>query len=181
MGRVLCRRCKSIVIGLSRIILHVYASDAAILNKRREKAMLVPVVDLVNGPDGNIPSIVGLYFLYDELVKSNAKSIYFSPLQRSFKFIDGLADGKLGGIVDDSGRCPLQDFSPSIVESASQIVSGIPDHQCDVGSGLSIGQVVLDAFISTCRIDFNNGGTAVWQSCDALFKIGDMLFGPFNL
>ncbi len=105
----------------------------------------------------------------------------FSPLQRSFKFINGIAHGEFGGIVNEGRGNFIEGLDPSIVESASQVVDGIASNECKLTNGSCVRGIVLDDFLSSMRIDLNSRGAAIWQTAKAVFKVSDVLIGPFEL
>jgi len=48
------------------LVFHVYVANRGIVNHWNEKPVFVSRVEQVHGPDGKIPSIVGLYLAYEE-------------------------------------------------------------------------------------------------------------------
>src|ERR1017187_3737683 len=116
--------CESIRNGFAGISLHVYAYDPGVFDERDQQLMFVRVVDCVNGPDGKIPSLVRPYVIYDKVKESGGDRVYFSPMQRSFKLINGISNRELGGIVNDRRGYAIEGLDPSIIESAPQVVDG---------------------------------------------------------
>ena len=57
--------------------------------------MLVNVVEFVKGPQGIIPSLVRLYDINNQLTDVFTKSLYFSFIDMTYKFIPSISQGKM--------------------------------------------------------------------------------------
>ncbi len=184
VGKSLHSAKGSAPLDVARFVLKLDALDGGEENKWNEKPMLVHVISLVDGPNGNIPSLVGLYLVHDSPVESKAVDVYFSLPKKSFKFIHNLSHRELIShrVADRFGREHISNSPPSVVESTAHIVDSIPDKDSNVGSGLfSIAQVMLDDFVSTIRIYLDSSNVGFFQKSNSVLKIADMLIGPFEL
>src|SRR5665213_2004542 len=131
----------------STLILQFDALDGCKREERNQEPMLVPLVENVNGPNGKIPSVVRLYFINDEPIKPLTGRVYYSPAQRSFKSIVSGIDGKFGMFSNGRGDKFRDGFDPRIIQSAIEVVSGVPNQQCNINPQFSIGHIMLDSFI----------------------------------
>lgn len=172
---------KPIARDFSHVILRFDAADRAIKNCWNEQPMFISDIESVYGPDGKIPSLVGLYLGKHYVENATGGFIYADAANRSFKRILSRVDGELG-LVSDRLGCKLgEDFDPRIIEGALEIVEAIPRDQSDVPNGSRVSNVMFDDFISNLRIDLNGSNVAFFQKSDSFIQPCNMLFGPFDL
>lgn len=69
------------------------SAQSNVRNGRNQKFVFIGNVELVETPQGQIPSFVWAYRIQDEL--SDYRRVYFSPLQGFHKFLPCSAEGKL--------------------------------------------------------------------------------------
>jgi hypothetical protein len=152
------------------------------MNEWEEHPMLVHIASLVDGPNGSISSLVGLYFIHEKVKECAAIDVYLSLYETTFKFIRRQENREFVSEVAAKGfgRQSLADFPPRMVKSAIQIMDSIPDQQSDVSWGLPIAKVVLDEFLSGVRVRLDDGGVGISQDLNSLLKVNDVLIGPFD-
>src|SRR5574341_506662 len=99
-----------------------------------EQPMLVRNVELVNEPNGVIPSLVRLNLVNQERAESGIGSVYLSPKEHAFKLFFRRKDRKLGAVVSRETQA-FQGAQPCKIESTFQIVDGIADDECELHGG----------------------------------------------
>jgi len=170
-------------------IFYVNAADRGIVNDWDKKAMLVSDVHFVQGPNGVIPSTVGLYLAYEESEKLRGGDVYLQVRQRTFKMICCRVNGELCIPPFISPDCSLRGdqsrgrFKPNVIQSALQIVDGISDDCSEIVSDIpsrDACKIALDTFASSTRIYVNPDGQPFFQAVNARFKFRDVLVGPFD-
>lgn len=179
-GRLKCGPSASFD-NFTSLIFKFDAFNGRQLNDWNQEPMFVSNVELVNGPDGRIPSIVRLYLGHHEVKEIGGGTVYFSPPERDFKIVQGGINRKFGELAEGGGKESFNCLHPGIVKSALKIVKDIPQHQCNIGSKSLVTKIMFDGFASSLRINLDCGSVGIWQYADARFDIGDMLIGPFDL
>jgi hypothetical protein len=104
--------------GLATLVFHFNSINMASGQDGNKKPMFISDVQIVNGPNGEIPSLARLYRVEHEPKEIRAGNVYLSLREASFQLFDGLPDGKFGPIIDCSGNQPFDRLEPSIVQSA---------------------------------------------------------------
>ena len=93
-----------------------------------QATMLINNVQIVQSVQGIIPSTVGLYRINDQVPDFSARSLYFSTVNRTYKFLPFFKEWKLGapiGILDDRAHHQI--------ESRMKVVDGVSYNQSRVG------------------------------------------------
>ncbi len=168
------------VVSLTSFVLHLNSINMARSQHGNKKPVFVSVVEIVNGPDGVIPSLARLYRVNHKSEEIRAGFVYFSMLQKTLYLFDALADGELCPIVNEGGSELCNCAQPSIVEGAFEIVDSISNHKSEIIEGCDITKRVGESLSSVLRVNLNNGGISFVKRGDAPFDIGDMLIGPLN-
>jgi hypothetical protein len=168
-------------VAVPGIILKLDAAADGVVEHWNQKAVFISNVELVNGPDGKIPSVVGLYLIEQEFEKSLTCNVYFSLLKRSFQtFKCGMTrefDISVGALGSDS----LKRREPRIIESAFHVMDGVSDHHSHViGQGIHILDFIFKEFISSAGIDLDCSSASFLQRENSCFNLRDMLIGPFD-
>ena len=166
------------------ILLHANIANRGILNNWNEKPMLVSHIHNMHGPNGEIPSVVGLYLARKKIEKSRRGSVYFQIPKGNFKLLAHGINGEFSSLPVATGDQSLNGFQPNIIESALEIVDGISDDQWQAVEGLSIlsaCKVALDVFQSTVRVYMARNSQSFFQAINAPLKISDVMVGPFDL
>lgn len=165
----------------SAFILHFNAANVALSQDGDEQAMFVSVVEIVNGPDGLIPSVMRLYDVNHQPEKMGTGHVYFSLRKPSLQLFNGFSYRKLGSIINQTGSEFFDGSKPRVIEGAFEVVNRISDHQTDVIERTLVGKVMLDYFASGLRVNLNNSGIGCVKKFDAPFDVSDVLIGPLNL
>lgn len=138
------------------MIFNANIANGRIMDHWNQEPVLVSNVKFVNGPDGNIPSLVRLYLANDELVKIGSGDIYFQVLQGRFKMILGEINRESGLGPVLRGNQPINGLKPCVVETGPKIMNGIPESQSEFIDECSLRRVckvALDEFAAAVRID----------------------------
>ena len=96
-----------------------------------QELVLIPDVQVVHGPDGIIPSLVGFYGVQNEVVNGLGNLVCFeSILKGAYKFLPRVSDWKSGPL----GRlAPSQnDLEVEKIKSASKIMQRVSDDECGI-------------------------------------------------
>ena len=165
---------------LSGLILHLNAANVGVLNHRYEKPMFISLVENVNGPDGEIPSFVRLYFVNHKAEKVGTGDVYFSPSQRVFKLFPRTINGELGKLAEGPRSDSCNSFHPSIVEGAFEIMSDVTYQQCCGNLEPPVSHIMLNRFVSKLRINLDARNVVVWQTCEPSLQLHDVLIGPID-
>lgn len=100
----------------SALILQLDVLNGSEVEERNQEPMLVSFIESVNGPDGKIPSVIGLYFVNDEPKELLTGFVYYSPAQRAFKSVAGGIHREFGEVANSRRNEPFDDFDPRIIE-----------------------------------------------------------------
>jgi hypothetical protein len=143
-----------------------------------EHPVFVDIVKLVECPESIVTTLVRLESVY-ETYRARAHSLYLS---RRLGFIFGrtLADGKIS-FSSGCGPVGLDQLKRQIVKNASQVLDGFSSDQRNVGWYLRANIDLLD-FVSHLRIILGPDSIRIsfQEGMQPLFKIADVLFGPFD-
>lgn len=166
--------------NLACFVLHLDSTNVACRQNRNKKPVLISVVEIVNGPNGVIPSLARLYRVEHEPKEGRADSVYMSMRQKTFHFFDGLADGEFRPVINKRGSTLLDGFQPSIVESAFKVMDSITNHESEVIEGIDIAKSVCESLSSILRVNLNSTGISFIKRDDARFDVQDVFIGPIN-
>ena len=162
-------------------ILYINSLNMRLTEDGNHQPMFVSVVEIVNGPNGNIPSLVRLYCVQQKPVKPIAYDVYFSLRKVSFQFLGGLPHRKLSPIIDERGGDLFNHFQPNVVESAFQIVDSISDAQRDIVEAIGFTEGIGNKLAASLRINLNNSGVCCIQNVNSAFDVRDVVIGPLYL
>ena len=167
-------------LNFTSFVLCFNALNGGIVRKWNQQAMFVSDVELVNGPNSKIPSLVRFYLGRDELEQFGTGSLYFSPIKRGMKLIGGFVNREFGEIADSRGNESLNGLEPCIVDGTLQIMDDIPEYQSYISECIPVGKIVFDDFISTTRINLDRSSIGIFQKKNSVVQLRDMMIGPFN-
>jgi hypothetical protein len=160
-------------------LLRFDVANARIQNSWNKKPMLISDVQSVYGPNGVIPSRVGLYIAHHSAEEVGGL-IYAVPAKRGFKVVLGGVGGEFSELSQGMRGEFSDGFDPSIIEGTLEIVDGVPHDQGNLSDSIPIHDVMLDNFVSKLRIDLDGGNVTLLQQLNPLFKSSDMMIGPFD-
>jgi hypothetical protein len=146
-----------------------------------QQSMFVSIVEIVNGPNGVIPSLARLYVVNHEIEQTPTSGVYVSLFQHTLKFFEGFANGKFSPIIDVSGNQLLNRLQPRIVEGASEVVDSISNHEGEI---IENGDIIKSMYQSLCtilRVNLNDSGISLMKRKDASFDVANVYIGPINL
>jgi len=160
--------------------------NANVINLRdvqdwKQKPVLVENVEIVQGTDGVIPSLVRFYDIHDEVRDCLGGWAYCSAIDGCYKFIPGIGDRESSVFVPPVSS-PKDNFINGQVQRPPEIVEGISeDERKLLWKGLSYNY--LKNIISSLKITLNaeTVGVICGEGKNSFVKVIDVLFGPFNL
>lgn len=158
---------------------HVVMRDRAC--SRKQKAMLVDVVKVMETPEINIPSIVWFEPVDDGLCSCMDSLYYSSSLGRSI-FLRTIANGKSGDTINRGTTVSQDKLSNQMVEGTSKVLNGVSgksrNGQRNVSSAV---KCPFDPIRITIVMDRNLVGVAIEKSVDSRVEVLDVLLGPIGL
>lgn len=166
--------------GLPFFILHLNSVNMAFSQNGDKQPMFVSVVEIVNGPDGIIPSFARLYCVEHEPEEFRGGSVYFNMSQKTFQFFHAFADGEFRPVILKGRNDSLDGLQPRIVEGGFKVMNSIPNHECEIVEGFRIAKSVGESLSSVLWVNLNNSGVSFIKRSDAPFDIADMFIGPLN-
>ena len=147
-----------------------------------EKLVFVPDVQIVQGPQGKIPSLMGLYGLNNEIVDPSCDSLLFEgSLHRSYKLFPRSSYWESCVI---RGGAPTGDnrFVPKQIKRTSEIVQNIPNNK---GAVLKpkFRFINLEPQVIAASLYLHAEGVEVvsGDSFQKALQVLDVFVGPFEL
>jgi hypothetical protein len=162
------------------LVLRFDATHGRIQDSWDKKPMFVSDVKTAYGPNGMIPSRVGLYLAHDHPEQISGNSIYSVPAKRGFKGIACGIDREFREFTHGAGCELCNGLNPSVVEGALQIMESVPSDQGESSLPLSIPNIVLNDLVSKLRINLNGADITLLQQADLSIQPVDVMLGPFN-
>lgn len=146
-----------------------------------QDTVFVCVVEVTEGIEHIIPSLIRFYFIDDQVDKTFADPLYLSVANHRFHTLPSLLDGK-GNV--GTGLLPAQNdqLKHHMIQCRAQVMDSIPDNQSDVirrvgntsdfeGKPFEI-VIVLDRDTVEVRID---------ERIQHIVKVNDVLISAFEL
>ena len=171
--------------NVALLIFQNNSSDSDHMHQWNEQLVLIENIKAVNCPDVVIPSRVWFYFGNNPFVEVGAGDIYLSLFERSCKFLCSPKNGELGKVVRRNVEM-TECCDPRKIKSGSEVVNSITNNQSQFSLNCGgIRQVVsngaLNSFVSDLEVVCEGRSVSIGQCEDTLFKLRDVLVGPFNL
>lgn len=153
-------------------VLEFHALDTADREHWDQEMVFVVNIELVNGQNIGVPSVVGFYSIYD---KDDKGERYYGFEGRP-KLISGLVriDRKLAvfGLAHNTAPCNIQ--------SAMQIMNYITHDQRDIGSQCAVSKSVVEELFPRISVHVQAGAVTIGRGSESLLDIRDVLVGPLN-
>ena len=114
------------------LVLKADTRDVHTLQEWNKELMFVPNIQVLQGPERIIPSLVGFYVAHEEILHYDLDLLLFEHvLEGGFQFISGLANRES---CIPAGRSATfsDDIVPENVQGASQIMKSVPNHHCGI-------------------------------------------------
>lgn len=149
---------------------------------RREQEVFVLNVKVMEKADWiSIPSRVRLYDINYVANNVREKSLYFSTIERTYKFIPRLSSDKLGVFGGHLAACP-NDVANHQVERCSEIMRCVSNYQGPFGwySGSHLKTCDVLQFFSV-KLDTKNVEVCLHECINSFVKLKDVMIGPFDL
>lgn len=161
------------------LVLHHEVGNLCGRDHRNNQLMFVDNVELVEGPDGLLPSFVWLYRVKDKVDQEGHELLYFSLLKHISKAIPGLVKREI-----TCGFRPTMcddDFAHHEIESGSHVVDSISENERNIfreWTGFDCG-----CLISGLRVRLSDQTMTIGldKGLEPFFKLDDVAIGPFNL
>jgi hypothetical protein len=97
----------------------------------KQKPVLVENVEIVQGPDGVIPSLVRFYDIHDEVTDCFGGLGYYSGIYGGCKFIPGFSNRKSSVVIPSPE--PAKNYTvDGKIERCLEIVEGISNHKREI-------------------------------------------------
>ncbi|HEV8552164.1 MAG TPA: hypothetical protein VGR65_02090 [Casimicrobiaceae bacterium] len=146
-----------------------------------QEAMFIGNVETVKRPDGVIiPSFVWLYSVQNEGDDIDTGDLYFSPIKDTFQFLPRISDWEVR-MTGRNAASHSDDFASQKIQSGSEVVNCIPDHQRDIfWHGLSLLELQYVSSNEIC-LDAETAKISVNECCNGRVEFLDVVIGPFNL
>jgi len=144
-----------------------------------EQAMFISNIEIVNGPNGIIPSTVRLYCVHDEIEESRG-ALYTSFLKPTFYLFSALANRHFCPIINESRRDLFDSLKPDIIKGTIQIVNCVPNEQRQIIERSGITEIVRQDFTTRLRVNIDSGYIRFVQESNARLNIVDMCMGPLD-
>jgi len=184
VGECLNRPKRASLVNFPSLVFNVNIANGAIMNHWNQEHVLVSPIKQVNGPNGNIPSIVRLYLAKEKSAKVAMGDIYFLPFQKAFKTVRGRINGKLGLPPVSHGDQSRNGLEPRMIKSTLEIMDGIPKSQSkfiDKCTLRSVCKIALDKFAASFRIHMGSHNQSFFQAVDSGLDTLDVMVGPCDL
>jgi hypothetical protein len=150
-----------------------------------EQLMLVRNIHIVEGPQGAIPSRVGLYYINNEISQRNSALVVEKPLlfesaiYGAYKFMPFITNWKAGEFVGLPGNF-VKDLVIEQVERTSQIMQCVSNNKSSSGSGEVFGDSDSNSIAPLLFLDANGVKIRSQKTGKELIEIADVLHGPLN-
>jgi hypothetical protein len=169
------------------VVLKADARERHNTEQWNEQLMLVSDVHVVQGPQGPIPSLVGLYNIHDQVANLDGTRmvgetlLFQSAINGSYKFLPLVTDWKLRAVIRDSGSF-VESLVVSDVNRASEIMQGISNNKSGIDRGESAFVDVDENMVAPfVFLDADGVKVRLGERIQQLIHIVDVLHGPFNL
>jgi hypothetical protein len=176
-----CTRNESTKYPVASIVFNVNGNHGRQFVDLNQLDVLVRNVQIVQGPEGVIPSRVRLYGVFKESDDLFRGMLYFSLCDAVFKSLLVRVDRKFE-VLEPSLSFHKHGIADCEIKSTVQIVEGISQDRVDIGwKGFS--NLELQHMLSGFRILADSQAVVVRceKSMKAVPKLMDVLLGPFNL
>jgi hypothetical protein len=162
------------------LILKANIEDLHKLQHWDEKMVLVPDVHVVKCPEQEIPSLVGLYVVQDEIsFREDDLLLFQSTIKATFELIPRISYWEPSPIARTA-----DELVPHEVESAPEIVEGVADNYGAIISRKAFfSKFDMQKILSGLRvvIDIHSVNVALSELAQKRCNVKDMLVGPLNL
>lgn len=161
------------------IVMRAYSAELRDGNNRNEQPMLVYNVQLMEGPQRIIPSLVRLYDVKNQITDVLPRHLYFSTIQRAYKFLPRISYWKIG--VPSTRATGFDDnLASHEIEGCAQIVDSIANYQGNIaGQGFRVERE--DILPSSVRVYLQTVEVCFEEGNEGRVKLLDVAVGPFDL
>jgi hypothetical protein len=143
------------------------------------KVYVLPA-EFIQGPDSSVLSSFVWLDLIDGRPGGGGQFLYFSLYFGTFKFLSTPGNWELDAACGSAVQnCKL---AGKVIEGASQVGRDGTSKLLDIGGRLSIKPDFYELLVRLRLTLFDDRiGLGLTEGSDSLFKVGDVIFGPFNL
>lgn len=148
-----------------------------------QKLMLIHDIEIVNSPEGIIPSLVGFYRIQNKSLNGRSDLLLFqSAVKKTFEFLPRVSDWE---------ACPLRGVSIASennlvvheIQSTAQVVQHVSDDEgslSDIQESMKLKPDIICSHLSIF-IDMNRVEVRAKEVIEKRIEVIDVLQGPFNL
>lgn len=168
---------------IASVVFNSDAMDHVHMHYWEQDPVLVDNVQIVQGPQGIIPSLVRLYDIHDEIADISGCLMYQSAIDGRYKFIPRLTERK-SSVVVVSVKPSKYDLINQNIQSSLKVMQSIADDQSKVSRVRHHARYLdLKHIVSCIRIclDKERVNCTINQEIAAGVKIQDVLIGPLDL
>jgi len=147
----------------------------------KQEPMFIENVEIVQGPQGIIPSTVRLYGIHDKLSDLWGGLLYQSAIDGRYHSISGFSKWEPSMVIKVTESAE-NNFIDGEIKRTLQIVKGVSDDRREILRN-ELEHLNLKNIISAVRIavDAESVEATCSEKVNKAVKIIDVLFGPFNL
>jgi len=175
LGQVQCDGVRDLF-----IVLKAHIPEFHPLNYWDEMLVFIPVIKVMQGVEGIIPTRVGFYVFQNKLTDSNGNLLLFQSLfQPGYKFLPTIADWEqrpLSGAYTTGSEAEQ-------IERTPQIMERISNYQCATVARkfrkIDIDTDVISAF--SIALNAKTVEARIQEGYEHRIKIINVLLGPLNL
>jgi hypothetical protein len=172
--------------NVSMLILKADIRELHKLEHWNEQLMLVHDTHVVQGPQGPIPRLVGLYVIDDKIAQLDSPTMVGKPLlfqsaiYGTFKFLPRVSDWKARPFVG-LRRNVAKGAVVHQVESASHVMESISNDESSRSRGEFMDKNDENMAAPLVLLDANGVKIRGGKINHELIQVADVLHGPFNL
>jgi len=170
-------------VNIASVVLQADTGNQLDVQDWNQEPMLVDVVHVVKGPEGIIPSFVGLCDVHDEVADCFGGLIYQSAIDGSYKILARRPEGEFGVIVMRA-ESPKNDFIDRVIHRRFKVVQRIANDESEVLKRREkLRKLDPKNIVSGLSISIDPKGVEATY-CDPSnlrVEIVDVMFGPFDL
>ena len=148
-----------------------------------QKLVFIPDVQIVQSPDGMIPSLVGLHYVCNEIMNMDADLLLFeSTVQGAYKVVPRVTNRKSREFI--GFPTALKDGSVvDEIQCAPEIVKNVADNYCAVIERENGSQLKAENICKSITVCLNDERVTVRVDVadQERINVRDVLLGPFNL
>jgi hypothetical protein len=168
---------------LASVVLHSDVVNHVDVQHWQQEPVLIDIVEIVQCPQGTIPSVVRLYDIHDEVADCFGGLMYQSAINGLYKFIPRRSKREFGVVVV-APKPSKNNLVDGVIQRGFEVVQSISDDKSEITRRRQkLCNLDFKNIVSGLGVTLNteNVKAAYRESLDFAVKIDDVLFGPFDL